>query len=104
WADGGERPIVDDLSQLGYDIADVLFAAADPDKSDTERARDFLAMLRGTFAPPINLPFTAYGKAIKARDRMRAYLKEAVGSRDGAGSALGVLKQARGPNGEQLSA
>jgi cytochrome P450 len=104
WADGGERPIVDDLAQLGYDIADMLFAAADPDRSDTERARDFLAMLRGTFAPPINLPFTAYGKALKSRDRMRAYLKEAVASRDGAGSALGVLKQARGPSGEQLSA
>jgi len=24
-----------------------------------------------TFSPPINLPFTAYGKAVKARDRLR---------------------------------
>jgi cytochrome P450 len=104
WAAAGEQAIADDLAQLGFDIADMLFAAADPDRSDIERGRDFMTMIRGTFAPPINLPFTAYGKAIKARDRMRVYLKQAVASKDGKGSALGVLKAARTPNGEQLSA
>ncbi len=104
WAGAGEQAIVDDLSQLGFDIADMLFAAADPDASNVERGRDFLTMLRGTFAPPVNLPFTAYGKALKARDRMRAYIKDAVATKDRAGSALGVLKAARGPGGEQLTA
>ena len=60
-------------------------------------------MNRGTFAPPVNLPFTAYGKAIKARDRLRVYIKKAVATKDGKGCALGVLKSARGPSGEQLS-
>jgi cytochrome P450 len=104
WAGGGEQAVVDDLAQLGFDVADMLFAASDPATSNVERGRDFMTMLRGTFAPPVNLPFTAYGKAIKARDRMRAYIHEAVATKDGAGSALSVLKAARGPKGEQLDA
>jgi cytochrome P450 len=104
WADGKERAIADELVQLGFDVADLLFAAGDPRKSNTTGAKDFTTMNRGTFAPPINLPFTAYGKALRARDRLRAYIKERVAASDGAGTALGVLKQARGPSGEQLTA
>lgn len=103
WADGSEHTIAGDLSQLGFDIADMLFAGASPDRSNPDMAADFTVMNKGTFAPPVNLPFTAYGKAIKARDRLRAYIKHSVATNDGAGSALGVLKAARGPNGEQLS-
>jgi len=101
WA-GSERAIGDDFPQLGFDIADVLFAAADPATSNEAAGRDFTIMNRGTFSPPINLPFTGYGKAIKARDRLRAYIKQAVATKDGKGSALGILKSARGPAGEQL--
>lgn len=103
WADGAEHAIASDLGQLGFDVADMLFAAASPDESNTAAAADLTVMNRGTFAPPINLPFTAYGKAIKARDRLRAYIQQAVATRDGHGSALGVLKAARGPGGEQLT-
>jgi len=102
WVREGEKPVAGDLSQLGFDIADVLFAASDPATSNVESAKDFALMIKGTFAPPINLPVTAYGKAIRARDRLRVYLKNQV-AKDGKGSALGVLKSARGPNGEQLS-
>jgi len=104
WADGSERAVADDLSQLGFDIADMLFAGASPEASNAEVAADFATMIKGTFAPPVNMPFTAYGKAIKARDRLRAYIKQSVANNDGKGSALGVLKAARGPGGEQLSA
>jgi len=103
WAGAGERAVAPELSQLGFDVADHLFAASDPANSNTLGAADFTTMNRGTFAPPINLPFTAYGKALRARDRLRAYLHDQVTSRDGAGTALGVLKAARGPAGERLS-
>lgn len=104
WIARGEHAVAPELPQLGFDIADHLFAASDPGTSNTEGAADFARMNRGTFAPPVNLPFTAYGKAIRARDRLRAYLHDQVATRDGAGTALGVLKAARGPSGEQLSA
>jgi cytochrome P450 len=100
WAAAGETRIAADLPQLGFDLADVLFAAGDPGSSNQQGASDFNIMNRGTFSPPINLPFTAYGKAIKARDRMRAYLKQAVATRGGAGTALGVLKAAQMPSDE----
>ena len=91
WAGGGERELNGELPQLGFDIADLLFAAGDPNTSNEAGSRDFTIMNRGSFAPPINLPFTAYGKALKARDRLRVYIKQAVATKDGAGSALGVL-------------
>ena len=103
WTARGRSAIASDLAQLGFDVADYLFAASDPATSNTVGAADFTLMNKGTFAPPINLPFTAYGKAIKARDRLRGYIKEQVASRDGKGTALGVLKAARGLAGEQLT-
>jgi cytochrome P450 len=104
WIAAGEGPIAGDLSQLGFDVADFLFAASDPSTSNLAGAADFTRMNQGTFAPPVNLPFTAYGKALKARDRLRAYIKAQVAARDGKGTALGVLKAARGPAGEALTA
>ena len=104
WAAGGEQPIAADLSQLAFDVADMLFAASDPARSNADTASDFAALIKGSFSPPLNLPFTSYGKAIKARDRLRGYIAHQIATRDGAGSALGVLKAARGPGGEQLSA
>ena len=98
-----ERTVAGDLSQLGFDVADFLFAASDPMQSNTAGAADFSKMNKGTFAPPVNLPFTAYGKAIKARDRLRVYIRTQLEARDGKGTALGVLKAARGPNGEALT-
>jgi cytochrome P450 len=103
WAAAGEQAIGGELAQLGFDVADLLFAASDPQVSNVESANDFAALIKGTFSPPVNLPFTAYGKAIKARDRLRAYIKRQVAQSDARGSALGVLKAARGPDGEQLA-
>lgn len=102
WA-GTEQAIAGELSQLGFDVADLLFAGSDAATSNVESANDFAAMIKGTFSPPINLPFTAYGKAVKARDRLRAYLREQVASRSGEGTALGVLKAARDPDGAALA-
>jgi cytochrome P450 len=102
WVGEGETPVAGDLSQLGFDIGDVLFAASDPATSNVESANDFTIMNKGAFAPPINLPFTPYGKAVKARDRLRLYIAKQI-AKEGKGSALGTLKSARGPNGERLS-
>jgi cytochrome P450 len=98
-----ERQVAPDLAQLGFDIADYLFGASDPKTSNTDGAANFERMNKGAFAPPIKLPFTAYGKALKARDRFRSYIRNQISSADGKGTALGILKGARGPNGEQLS-
>ena len=92
---GGEKTVAPDLSQLGFDIADYLFAASDPKVSNRTQAADFGVLIKGSFAPPLNLPFTSYGKAIKARDRLRGYIKERVALKDGDGTALGPAGEQR---------
>jgi cytochrome P450 len=81
WIVEGEKAVAADLAQAAFDIADMLFASADPDVSNAVGNRDFAIMNKGAFSPPVNLPFTAYGKAVKARDRLRAYLKHTLRSR-----------------------
>jgi cytochrome P450 len=103
WATGDEVKLNKELAKLAFDMANVLFAAADPETSDTTNGADFDIVLAGTFAPPVKLPFTRYGKALKARDRLRAYIHDAVSTRGGAGTALGVLKAARSPKGDALT-
>ncbi len=104
WVERGEAELGRDLPQLLFDVADYLFAASDPATSDTERAADFQQFLDGALAPPINLPFTSYGKAVRARDRLRAFLtaRVAEGGGDEDGTVIGRLRSARGPQGEQL--
>jgi len=98
-----ERPVGKDLGQLAFDLANFLFGAADPGTSNVEMAQAFDRLLRGTFSAPVKLPFTAYGKALKARDKFRAYIKGQIERADAKGTALGILKAARGPAGEQLT-
>lgn len=104
WVERRDTELGRDLPQLAFDVADYLFAASDPATSETERAEDFRQFLDGALAPPINLPFTSYGKAMRARDRLRAFLTARVAERGGDenGTVIGALRSARGPQGEQL--
>jgi cytochrome P450 len=78
WADGKERGGTDEVGAMAFAIANSLFAGADPDRDDPEMAATFQRMLAGLFAPPIKLPFTPYGKAIAARDELRARIGRTV--------------------------
>lgn len=100
---GQDRPIARDVKQLVFDMVNVLFAAGSPQASDRTLTDDFTQMVRGSFAAPINLPGTTYRKAIHARDRLRVYFKKQVAENEGEDTALGFLKQARGPKGEKLT-
>ena len=104
WAARGEHAVANDLPQAAFDIADHLFAASDTDTSDTKNAADLALFLDGALAPPVDLPFTAYGKAVRARNRLRERLAARVADVDieDARTVLGALRSARGPAGEQL--
>jgi cytochrome P450 len=77
-AAGGEVRGVDALGALCFAVANSLFAGADPDADDAQTAAVFDAVLAGVFAMPVKLPFTTYGKALRARDRLRAVIAQAV--------------------------
>jgi retinoid hydroxylase len=104
WAGRGEQALADDLAQLCFDVANHLFAGSDTDVSDHERAADFSVLLDGLTALPVNLPVTAYGRAVRARDRLRSYIRERIEAEAvGTGTVLASLRGARGPDGEPLT-
>jgi hypothetical protein len=105
WVGQGEQRLADELPQLVSDVVEYLFAAGDPESSNGERAADLAdcaAFLR-TASLPLNLPFTAYGKALRARDRLRTHIRGQLAATDGAGTVLGALTTASGPDGEKLT-
>jgi retinoid hydroxylase len=104
WSSQGEQALADDLGQLCFDIANHLFAGSDANESDRHRAADFSVLLKGVTALPVNLPVTAYGRAVRARDRLRTYLRGRIeADSGGSGTVLAALHGARGSQGEQLT-
>jgi retinoid hydroxylase len=103
WADQPEVRLNGELARLAFDTANVLFAGADPTVRNDAVAKDFDTFVGGMFAPPVSLPWSRFSQAKRARDRLRAYIKEAVGKGGAGGTVLGVLKGAKLPTGEQLS-
>jgi retinoid hydroxylase len=104
WSNQGEQALADDLGQLCFDVANHLFAGSDATVSDHERAADFSLFLKGVTALPVNLPVTAYGRALRARDRLRTYLRDRIAADTGdTGTVMAALQTARDPQGERLT-
>ena len=78
WADGQPRTLDRELHQLVFDLADHLFAASDPRVSDQALAAELTQFQAGTTALPVKLPFTRYGRALTARDRLREHIAEQI--------------------------
>ena len=82
-----------------------LFAGVGPGSSDHATFAAFARMSAGFLALPVKLPFTRYGRALKGRDELRAYLHERITGTPGtAGAAhvLGRLRAARAQGGEAM--
>jgi cytochrome P450 len=107
---GRELAINSELRMLAFDVANAMFAGADPEGSHLARAADLDAMAQGEWTSglarmaPAWLPFSAYGKAVRARDRLRAYLGKAIAEPSREGSVLGALKAARDGDGRGFTA
>lgn len=105
WLSGVEVRGNDEFGAMCFAIADALFVGADPGRDDARRAQTFQRFLAGLFAVPVNLPFTTYGKALRARDELRAYIARAV-EEYRPGSAAHVLERlcaARTEDGQALT-
>lgn len=94
------------LDALCFDIANALFAGADPESSNPTVLAAVKALADGMLALPVKLPFTTYGKALRARDELRRYVAEMVAqhSGDGPRHVLGWLAEARADDGKGLTA
>lgn len=105
WAETGSLQWVPGLQSMCFDVANTLFAGASPDSSDRAAFDAFARMSAGFLALPVKLPFTRYGRALKGRDELRAYLREQItGTPDTAGAphVLGRLRAARTAGGEAM--
>lgn len=78
WSTAGEQRGVDAVGALCFSLANHLFAGVDPEVDDDRLLAVFNTFLGGLFAPPIRLPFTAFGRMLAARKQLAAHVDDAV--------------------------
>ena len=96
---------VPELTAMAMSVAGSLFIGADPAKDDKTIADAFQTAFGGMLTLPINLPFTPYGKALKARDFLRGKIAEALQAHQAKpmDDAMAQAMAARSKDGEKLS-
>jgi cytochrome P450 len=106
WLKLGTLTWYPELRNYTLDIACKLFVGID-NGSTTRLGEAFETWCAGLFSLPISLPWTAFGKALQARDELLSEIEEIVLQRqknDNLGEdALGLLLQARDEDGNGLS-
>lgn len=91
WADAGEVVARESCDRAAFDLANALFFAADPTREDRALEATFARYGKGFASVPIALPFTAYGKALAARDVLRAHCADRIAAASGDDHVLGRL-------------
>jgi cytochrome P450 len=105
WDARGTFAWVPELTAMAMSVAGSLFIGADPAKDDKTIADAFQTAFGGMLTLPVNLPFTPYGKALKARDFLRGKIAEAlkVHQSKPMNDAMAQALAARSKDGEKLS-
>lgn len=87
------------INALGFSIAGALFIGSDPSTDDSEIEDAFGKVATGLLSIPLNLPFTAYGEALKSRDFILGAVDRALDAHEKTGeggtNVLSRLMQAR---------
>ncbi|MBV5261120.1 cytochrome P450 [Synechococcus moorigangaii CMS01] len=104
-ADLGEYTWFPLLKEMTFEIASVLLMGGESGPEVGRLSTIFAALTQGLFAFPIRLPFTTYGKALKARDKLLDHIEKAIALRreNPRNDALGLLLQSRDEEGNALS-
>jgi cytochrome P450 len=105
WAEIGAFSWVPDITSMSMTIAGALFMGADPDKDDARIEEAFQTAFAGFLTIPIALPFTPYGKALRAREFLRARIDEVIAEHEKSdkSDAMARALAARTKDGEKLS-
>jgi retinoid hydroxylase len=106
WLEMGEFTWYPELRNYTFDIASNLFVSTE-DGSQTPIGHYFEDWCAGLFTIPLTLPWTKFGKALKARTKLLASLEQIIRQRQQAENpgedALGLLIQATDGEGNSLS-
>lgn len=109
WSTMGPMSWAESIGSMSMSIVRALFIEADPDSDDPEFEALFAAASKGILSVPIDLPFTTYRRALRARDRVRERVAVAVDTARSSGkeleetSLLARLRAARTEDGDKLS-
>jgi retinoid hydroxylase len=105
WAQMGEFGWLEGFKQFTFDIAATLLMGTAPG-DDTERLSQlFVTLTKGFITIPLRWPWTPYGRALKAREQLLAYIDTAIENRrqNPTNDALGLLVQTRDEDGNALT-
>jgi retinoid hydroxylase len=106
WAAMGELTWYPELRNYTFDIASNLFVSTEAG-SQTSIGHYFEDWCAGLFTIPLALPWTKFGKALKARSKLLGSLEQIIRQRQQAENpgedALGLLIQAKDEEGNSLS-
>ena len=106
WSEIGTLTWYPELRNYTFDIASNLFVSTDGG-SDSAVGHYFEVWCAGLFTIPISLPWTKFGRALKARRKLLESLEQIILKRKQADSpgedALGLLIQAEDEEGNSLS-
>ncbi|MFB2917151.1 cytochrome P450 [Aerosakkonema funiforme] len=93
------------FKQLTFEIASFLLIGSEPGEQTAQLSQWFTELTDGFFTVPLRWPWTTYGRALRARDRLLAHIEKAVLHRqqEPAEDALGLLVQSRDEEGNGLS-
>ena len=81
WAKAGEIGWIDELKKLSIEIICAAIVGMPRGGEIDQLRRDYIILLNGFAALPINLPGTRYRKALQARDRILDAMRRAVRQR-----------------------
>jgi cytochrome P450 len=105
WAEIGALSWVPELTSMSMTVAGALFLGADPEKDDAATEEAFQTAFGGMLAVPLKLPFTKFGRALRARDYLRGVIADAVSEhvKKEHDDAMSRALAARTKDGEKLS-
>jgi retinoid hydroxylase len=106
WAELHAFHWVPELVSLGLAAAASIFLGVAADREDPELERLLTDAVNGILSVPVDLPFTRFGRALRAGKKIRKRIADEIDARDGAGrepDALGCLLRAKEKSGYEIS-
>jgi len=105
WEKLGAFAWADENKHLTFEIASKLLIGSDAGADAAHLSQLFTIMTKGFVNVPTRWAWTPYGKALKARDELLAYIEKAVRHRqeNPTNDALGLMMQTRDEDGVQLT-
>jgi retinoid hydroxylase len=94
-----------EFKQFTFEIASILLAGTEPGNDIEMLSQNFVTMTQGFVTLPINVSWTPYGKAMKARNVLLEYIDRAIEHRrvNPTTDALSLLVQTRDEDGNGLT-